>query len=139
MTKESLAKQLLDAFARVTVDASVTVSSPEEGEECLEQFFALEDEVKKWLLPRLMILALSLSDNKRRRKYFSRLIEFLDVDFDDVSGCNGPLKSAQMRAVRDYDTCQAAAICDWLRFVHDNFAQDIDNDQVMSAITYWSS
>lgn len=118
-------------------DSPPEVIEPSDALQVADELFRVSDATKKYELPRLMCLAITSLESSQREHLLCRLIEFMDVDFDDPEGTNDLLKEAKRRAFSTYSDAQSMAIRRWLEFVQSIFELTCCQDLLASAVGYW--
>src|SRR6266498_1873199 len=110
-----ITQRIMAAFAEVPwpYGSAVHINTPEEAMAELEDILLRSDEAMKYMLPRIMCVAVTAAKPPLLERLLSRLLEFLDVDFYDPEGTNNPLKQAKLRMFSGYTPAQAKAVWRW--------------------------
>jgi hypothetical protein len=141
MDAQSLAAETVAAFSDACWPhrSPPEVIEPTNALQIVDELFLYSDETKKYELPRLMCLAITTPESALRNRLLCRLIEFMDVDFDDPEGTNHLLKEAKRRIFTTYSKTQSIVIRQWLEYVKSSFELTECQDVLDSAIQYWRS
>ena len=137
---EALTKEISAAFAHVPWPYEVPAENltPANALEIMEEIFLISDSDKQYELPRIMSVAITEAPSPLLKKLLCRVIEFLDADFYDPDQTNDFLKKHNFQRFSGYTLTQSAAIWRWLKYVQENFAPSIHEEELNSAIKYWS-
>lgn len=139
MNAEALIKEIDAAFADViwpykTPPRTLTA---EDTAALVEDLYLMSDEDKHYEISRAMCVAITQAKPLLRDQLLCRLVEFLDADFYDPEGINGPLKEAKLRAFACYSTAQSIAIWNWLTFIKVSYELRLCREALTSAIRFW--
>jgi hypothetical protein len=138
MDAQILMAETIAAFADVPWphDPPPEVIEPGNALKVAGDLFLYSDDTKKYELPRLMCLAITSIESPLRSRLLCRLIEFMDVDFDDPERTNNLLKDAKRRVFSTFSESQSMAIRRWLEYVQKTFELTDCQDLLTSAIEY---
>jgi hypothetical protein len=136
---EALTQKIYAAFADVPWLYEVPAENltPADALEVIEEIFLISDSDKHYELPRIMSVTITEAKPPLLKKLLCRLIEFLDADFYDPDETNDFLKKRNFEMFSNYSLSQSSAILSWLKYVEENFATSIHEEELNSAIKYW--
>jgi hypothetical protein len=143
MDQRTLVTAIETAFKDVALPSDPeekTIPNLVEARYILDHIFRFSDQVRKFYLPKLLRFSLAGElDAANRSEWIRMLITLLNVDRGEhTPGIDRLLKEAQEQAFSSYTEEQAKAILAWLEFLKSNHSNLLFDDELQSAIRYWS-
>jgi len=141
MKKEEIEGTILEAFSNAKWPhdgASKPTFSSTECDDLISDLNTLYPEAIEFVLPQLLIYAISISDEDSRLEALNALIHFLNADFFDPKGVNSLLKEARMNVFSNYTKSESRAVYEWILYVQVCFSEkSLDRKELDSALPYW--